>query len=272
MFRMLFNEWTVIVGSVRRVPRLLLLADSGARATVGLIAVLVLLPVLAFIAAWTSYGAGKAAEHASEISEAFDEARYCVGAEESPERKYRLEPGGDVRRAHAHAGASLDSDLRHLRILEPREAPAIDRLLQEHNAYLSYIAQIFAAADIGDQATVKEIDEKYADPSFDRIEQAIFKEAGARRAQAMEQLSHLAWIQRAVFFGTPIAFGTGLALVIFFALELRRYRLQTVEATLRANRRNERRLHALVKNTSDAIFLCDATGWAATIILADRPR
>lgn len=260
MFRMLFNEKTVIVGSVRRVPRLLLLADSGARATVGLIAVLVLLPVLAFIAAWTSYEAGKAAEHASEISEAFDEARYCVGAEESLERKYRLEPGGDVRRAHAHAGASLDSDLRHLRILEPREAPAIDRLLQEHNAYLSYIAQIFATADIGDQATVKEIDEKYADPSFDRIEQAIFKEAGARRAQAMEQLSHLAWIQRAVFFGTPIAFGTGLALVIFFALELRRYRLQTVEATLRANRRNERRLHALVKNTSDAIFLCDATG------------
>ncbi|KFX60570.1 hypothetical protein KBK24_0137395 [Burkholderia sp. K24] len=36
--------------------------------------------------------------------------------------------------------------------------------------------------------------------------------------------------------------------------------MQTVEATLRANRRNERRLHALVKNTSDAIFLCDATG------------
>lgn len=260
MFRLLCKRWSVIVASVASVPRLRPLDDSGARATVGLVAVLVMLPVFAFIAAWTSYDAGKAAKHAGEISEAYDEARYCLGTEESLERKYRLDPGTDVRQAYAHAAASLDSTLQHLLMLEPREASAIDRLLQDHKAYLSYIERMFAAIDVSDKATVSEIDEEYADPLFSRIEQEIFKAAGARRIQAMEQLSQLARIQRAVFIGTPIAFGIALAFVIFFAAELRRYRVQTVEATLLANRRNERRLHALVKSTSDAIFLCDATG------------
>src|ERR1700712_5379597 len=79
--------------------------------------VLVTLSACAFFGAYFSYRAGSAVKYATEVSDAFEEARYSVGAEESLERKYRLESSPEVRAQHGEAGASLLASLGRVRAL-----------------------------------------------------------------------------------------------------------------------------------------------------------
>jgi hypothetical protein len=86
---------------------------SGAAriAAIGLAVVLLILPAFALVAALVTYQAGIAARHASHQSDFFDDARYAVAAEESLERKYRLEPSKEVHERHHQAAAALVESL-----------------------------------------------------------------------------------------------------------------------------------------------------------------
>ena len=64
----------------------------GSLASIGLAIVLVVLLTFALLSALLTYRVGSAAKQASAQSDIFNNARYDVGAEESLERKYRLEP------------------------------------------------------------------------------------------------------------------------------------------------------------------------------------
>ena len=68
----------------------------GRLASLGLVALLVFLPSFALWGAFSTYRAGEAARAATVLSDAFEEARYAVGAEESLERKYRLDPSPEI--------------------------------------------------------------------------------------------------------------------------------------------------------------------------------
>src|SRR5471032_1808301 len=127
--------------------------SGGWLATTGLVAALALMPALVFWGALENYHAGIASKQAIEASDAFQQARYSVGAEESLERKYRLEPGQEIREQHARAAANLVSWLGKARSLDQGEnVIAIDDVLAKHAAYLSAIVRLFSAVDANDTA------------------------------------------------------------------------------------------------------------------------
>jgi diguanylate cyclase (GGDEF)-like protein/PAS domain S-box-containing protein len=203
-----------------------------------------------------------ASKRANAVSDAFEQARYSVGAEESLERKYRLEPSREIRERHAAAAASLLAWLRKARDLDPRGSAAlVDSVASENMAYMAAIVRLFAAVDANDTQQANAIDASEADPSFSAIEHAVSGGAAAHRAESMRQLDRLAHVQRVVLFSTPIVLGLGLLLVLFFVAVLRRYKRQTADATAVANVRSEQRFRSLIRNASDVILICDASGF-----------
>ena len=242
-------------------PRNWVFRGTGVFATTGLAVALIVTPALAFWGAFESYRAGVDAKYASAVSDDFEQARYEIGAEESLERKYRLEPTKEVREKHAQAAASMVSWLVKARARHSKDgAVAIDDMLIKHSAYLSAVSRMFAAIDAHDWAKVSSIDTTETDPSFDAIESDVATDATQHRDNAIRQVAHLVNVQMIVLVATPIVFGLGLGLVIFFGTVMRRYRLQTWEATASANRRSEQRFRSLIRHATDVILICDASG------------
>jgi len=235
--------------------------SGGWLATAGLVAALALMPALVFWGALENYHAGIASKQADEASDAFQQARYSVGAEESLERKYRLEPGQEIREQHARAAADLISWLGKARALDQGEnVIAIDDVLAKHAAYLSAIARMFSAVDANDTARATAIDGAEVDPSFDAIEHAVSASATRQRLEAIRQLNQLAETQQLVLIATPFIFAIGLVLAAFFVNVLRRLRLETVIAGVSATRLSEQRFKSLVRHAADVILICDPSG------------
>ena len=77
---------------------------------------LVVLPGFALWGALSAYNSGEAARHATALSDAFEEARYQIGAEESLERNYRLEPSPEVRQCHRDAATPMVAALERAQL------------------------------------------------------------------------------------------------------------------------------------------------------------
>jgi diguanylate cyclase (GGDEF)-like protein/PAS domain S-box-containing protein len=236
-------------------------SSKSGLAAMGLALVLTLVPALTFWGALHNYRAGIASKLANEASDAFEQARYSVGEEESLERKYRLEPGQEIRNKHAEAAAALVSWLRKARALEARDnVPAIDDTLAKHTAYLVAISRMFSAIDSHDTTRANTIDAAEVDPAFHAIEQAVSSAAGRHRLDGIRQLDRLAYTQQLVLIATPVIFTIGLAFAIFFANVLRRLRAQALSSGATATRRSERRFRELVRHAADVILVCDTSG------------
>jgi diguanylate cyclase (GGDEF)-like protein/PAS domain S-box-containing protein len=236
----------------------------GRLAALGLLAVLVALPGFALWGAVSTYRSGMSARHATLLSDAFEEARYQVGAEESLERKYRLEPGPEVGQRHRAAAEAMEAALGRARALStPADAARIDAILADHKVYLAAIAHMFAAVDAGDIPLYERLDHEEGDPAFDAIEPRVVEEAEQRRADALHDLDALALLQTRVLVATPLVFAFGLVLVLFFWSVLRGFRAQAQDAMERegrAVRQSERRLQALIQNASDLVLICHSSG------------
>lgn len=160
-----------------------------------------------------SFRMGNAAEQASALSRLFEEARFAVAAEESLERKYRLEPSVKVRENHHDAGLALLAALRGARDLDASFAPRIDALVALHDDYLLSIDHMFAAIDANNPALATEIDGNEVDPRFDSLEQKVFELADQQRDLTKVNLDTLASVQWRIMLATPIVLLIGLGLV-----------------------------------------------------------
>jgi len=239
------------------------LRGSSHPASIGLLAVLVALPGFALWGATATYRTGVAVKQATELSNAFEQARYAVGAEESLERKYRLEPGAEVRTRHLDAGADMVAALRQAATTaEPGERQEIDGVLVKHALYLQAIGRMFAAVDANDAAAATAIDSGEVDPSFDAMEAQVVGMSERHRVDAADRLRLLGDIQSKVLVATPIVFALGVVLVLLFWRMVRAYQSRAKEGLAReaAARSSERRFRGLVQNTSDMILICAATG------------
>jgi hypothetical protein len=113
-----------------------LLSRSGC-AAFGLALVLAIVPTLIFWGALQNYRAGIASQLANEASDAFQQARYSVGEEESLERQYRLEPTQEIRARHTQAAAEMVSWLEKARARERGvDVAAIEAIVAKHATYL----------------------------------------------------------------------------------------------------------------------------------------
>ena len=152
----------------------------------GVAGVLIVLFILAGWGTVSTYRAGSAAKRFSQLSDAFAQARFAVAAEESLNRKYRLQPSPEVLVRHHEAAASLSAALERARALGDRaDGALISNVQAAHKEYLLAIGQMFAAVDAGDLPRANEIDRTEVDPRFDDMENRVFAAAKAHHDAAV---------------------------------------------------------------------------------------
>ena len=160
-----------------------------------------------------SHRMGNAADQASALSRFFEGARFAVAAEESLERKYRLEPSVQVRERHHKAGLALLAALEGARDLDPAFSSRIDALVALHGDYLLAIDHMFSAVDAGNAALATEIDGNEVDPRFDTLEEKVFELSDQQRDLTRANLESLSSVQSHIMLATPIVLLLGLGLV-----------------------------------------------------------
>jgi diguanylate cyclase (GGDEF)-like protein len=190
----------------------------GRLAALGLAVTLVALTVISLLGAARTRSAAGSVTRSTDLSQAYTRAKEAVGAEESLERKYRLEPGPAVRARHSAAGTDLATALREVRLRgDAADAALVDTVLGEHATYRLAIEHLFGAVDQGDAAASLRIDESEVDPSFDVIDRQVSVAAGAHAAAAAAAMTRLRRTESLVFGVTVAGFGVGLALLCAFA-------------------------------------------------------
>ena len=179
---------------------------------------------------WASVSTSRSADRAiasSILADHYAAASAAVAAEESLERKYRLEPGPEVRRRFAKASADLIAAMRQVRAAgNARDAAMADGVERAYGPYRQSIDRLFDAVDRGDLAQVQWIDTNEADPLFDAIEGAVNKAADDHHAAALADLASLKAQETFNAYVTPAVFCIGLVFVVLFANVLRRTRTQ----------------------------------------------
>ena len=238
------------------------LARSGQVGSVVLTLILLMLSTAAFLGSYSSYRAGVAVKAATGLQQAFQTVLYAVGAEESLERKYRLEPSPEVRARHHEAGSSMLAALGTARAFGA-DAQLIDDVEASHKQYLIAIEHMFSAIDRMDSASANKTDSEEVDPTFDKMEAKVAEASDRYGRNASDQLESLSDRQRSILIATPAACTLGLVLVAFFWSLLQRYRQQVESGLVRetmAIRLNEQRLKCLAQNSSDVVLIGSPTG------------
>jgi PAS domain-containing protein len=190
--------------------------------SVGLASVLLVLVIVALWGALSTYRVANSARRLSELSDAFEQASFAVAAEESLNRKYRLEPSAEVLKLHREAAALLLTALSRVRALDDSaDGVLIGDVLGIHKEYLVSIGRMFAAVDAGDLVRANELDRTEVDPRFDKMEVQISAAAGAHHAAAEQRLDELAYVQTGVLAMIICAFAIGMGLVVLYEYSLR---------------------------------------------------
>jgi diguanylate cyclase (GGDEF)-like protein len=194
-------------------------------ATYGLVTVLLTFSGFSLWSSVSTSHLGKDAIASSLLSDHYTTAAAAVAAEESLERKYRLEPGPTVRVRYEAAVARLVASLE----LVSRDGNSDDRVIYDqvlklHAPYLKSINRMFDAVDRGDTPEVLRIDNDEVDPLFSAIEDLVDKASNQHHAQAIRALEDLRARERFNSLAVPIVFFVGLILVGLFSNVLHRTR------------------------------------------------
>jgi signal transduction histidine kinase/ActR/RegA family two-component response regulator len=190
----------------------------------GLGLVLLLLTGFALWVAFTTKTAAERATLASQMSDKYDHVSTAVAAEESLERKYRLQPGPEIAAQHHDAGVALIAGLQSIaQTGDDHDREVVQRTLITHERYVEATGRMFAAVDAGDNKKVIAIDEKEVDPVFSLIGREIDAAATHYDRQTTRRLGDLGHTESIIFVATPIVFALGLFLLGWFWRLLRSY-------------------------------------------------
>ncbi|MGI5241158.1 putative bifunctional diguanylate cyclase/phosphodiesterase [Dactylosporangium sp. CA-139066] len=188
-------------------------------AAAGLAVIVLALAALSLVGVVRTRRAADDVTRSAALAAAYERAHDAVAAEELSEQHYRLEPGEDVRAAHAAAAATLRAALAEVRRVGTREdraiVPRIDAL---HERYLDAMRRLFAAVDDGRPDEVEVIEETETEPTFQALTAMVRDVTDARAATAAGAVRDLRRVESMVFTTTVAGTATGLALVAGFAL------------------------------------------------------
>jgi diguanylate cyclase (GGDEF)-like protein len=242
-------------------------------ATAGLAGVLMLLTGFALWAAYSTNRAARQADRLSRLSDAYQQVRFAVAAEESLERKYRLEPGPEVRARFQQAAASLLAALEVVR----QQGDVTDRVLAtqvegDHRRFLDATERLFAAVDAGDTRRVLAIDGGETEPVFHAIEARVDLVADARHEAALAGLGELRQTETTVLMATPIAFTIGLGLLAVFWTIVVGYQRRTQHQALHDDLTGLPNRTLLHDRTAQAIYQADRDLTSAALLLIDLDR
>jgi len=175
------------------------------------------------------------ADRATRLSAAYQDARFWVGQEESLERKYRLEPGPDVRALHTASERNVDGDLQLLVMIESsaRTRALLTRVRSLNARYVRASAGMLHAVDEDNTPLVIHFDHGIVDPIFGTIQDIVYTQARAASHVALTESGKLRSNERDATRALIVAFGVGLALLGAFGLIIVRFR-RRAEADRRA--------------------------------------
>jgi diguanylate cyclase (GGDEF)-like protein/PAS domain S-box-containing protein len=226
--------------------------------------VVVGLSVSGLFGAIFSYRADEQTQQAAQISDAFEDARVAIAAEQSAERNYRIDPGNGPRVQHGKAADNLVKSLKQaLHLGDTNEESLIGAILAEQKDYLAGVNATFAAIDAGDLSLANKIDADQVNPFIEAIEAQVLNGARNHRSESTQQLQELARFQTRVIIAVPATFIMGMSFALFFWLRIRRYRVEAELGLVRetnAIRDSERRYRALIQNASDIVLVCSNEG------------
>jgi diguanylate cyclase len=168
------------------------------------------------------------------LNTAYQKAASGVAAEESLERKYRLEPGPVPLAAHRAARAQVLealADIRRLGTSSDRQLAA--KVAVEHTAYVNAATAMFAAVDRRESsATVNAIDGRTVDPVFGAMQTQIYAAAASHGVAALRQLTAMRHKDHVVLGVDVATLMAGIVLIAAAAVALtrshRRLRTQSV--------------------------------------------
>jgi diguanylate cyclase len=162
---------------------------------------------------------------AVQMNTAYQHAASGVAAEESLERKYRLEPGPVPRAAHHHAEQQVTQALADVdRLGDASDHRLVAVVSTEHARYVVGAADLFAAVDRHEPAAaVSRIDSREVDPIFGIMQTQIYAAAAHHEAAALANVTASRRTGRIVLVLDIATFLAGLGLVIGAATVLTRY-------------------------------------------------
>jgi len=190
-------------------------------ASVGLVALIVVVTAGSLVTS----NAAAASALAVRTATAYGHAATAIAAEESLERKYRLQPGPVPRAGHAAAEASLEQAMRQVAVLGGSADRSLAKaVLREHSAYVAASAQLFLSVDRHDPVAVTNaIDTRTVDPVFGVMEDQVYSAAALHESEALSAAASVREIGRFVLLVDLATLLAAIGLVAGGAVVVTRY-------------------------------------------------
>jgi diguanylate cyclase (GGDEF)-like protein len=192
---------------------------------------LVALLVVVAIGSVATDRAATRTQRAVRLNTAYQHAASAVAAEESLERKYRLEPGPVPLAGHTAAEAELRAAMSHVQGLgDSQDRQLAAEVLREHSGYIRGAEKLFAAVDHHEStAAVNTIDTEQVDPTFGVMQSQIDAAAASHEAAALHQVAGMHRVNRLVLVFDIAGLLAGLILILAAGITVSRSRrrLQT---------------------------------------------
>ena len=188
---------------------------------VGLVVLIIVVAVGSLV---TSNAAGASAL-AVRTAIAYSHAASAIAAEESLERKYRLQPGPAPKAAHAAAEASLKQAMLQVAVLGDAHDRSLAKVvLREHSAYVAASARLFLSVDRHNPAAVTNaIDARTIDPVFGVMQGQVYAAAALDESEALSATASVGEISRFVLLVDLATLLAAIGLVVGGAVVVTRY-------------------------------------------------
>jgi diguanylate cyclase (GGDEF)-like protein len=185
----------------RRAP-----AGNGRFGIIAVAVTLVALMVVTIIGSYATERAAARTQRAVVLNTAYQRAAAGVAAEESLERKYRLQPSPVPLVAHRVARQQVRQALADVRLLgNSQDRLLVTRVEREHAGYVQAVTIMFAAVDRHEpSAAVNAIDGRTVDPVFGAMQIEIYAAAANHQSRALHQAAAMRLTNRLVL-GTDVA-------------------------------------------------------------------